>query len=77
MSGRYKLKWLCEAVLVSRSGYYDWLRRRHTPGPRERENRELRRQIGREFDRSRQTYGSPRLTRVLDGKARAAIAWPA
>ena len=69
MSGRYKLKWLCEALLVSRSGYYDWLHRRHTPGPRERENRELRQQIRIEFDRSRQTYGSPRLTRVLDGKA--------
>jgi len=68
MSGCYKLKWLCEALLVSRSGYYDWLRRRQAPGPRERENRELRRQIRIEFDRSRHTYGSPRLARALGGK---------
>jgi transposase InsO family protein len=65
MSGRYKLKWLCQALLVSRSGYYDWLRRRHTPGPRARENTALRQQIREEFDRNRQAYGSPRLARAL------------
>lgn len=69
MSGRYKLKWLCEALLVSRSGYYDWQKRRESPGPRERENRALRQRIREEFMRSRQTYGSPRLTRVLQGAA--------
>jgi putative transposase len=69
MSGQYKLKWLCEALLVSRSGYYDWLRRRHSPGPRERENLVLRQRIRAEFVRSRQTYGSPRLARVLAGAA--------
>jgi transposase InsO family protein len=69
MSGSYKLKWLCEALLVSRSGYYDWLRRAHSPGPRERENLVLRKRIREEFARSRQTYGSPRLTRMLKGAA--------
>lgn len=69
MSGRYKLKWLCEALLVSRSGYYDWLRRRHAPGPRARENLALRQRIREEFERSRRTYGSPRLARVLAGAA--------
>lgn len=69
MSGSYKLKWLCEALLVSRSGYHDWLRRAHTPGPRERENLVLRKRIREEFARSRQTYGSPRLTRALKGAA--------
>ncbi len=29
MSGSYNVAWLCEALLVSRSGYYDWLGRRH------------------------------------------------
>ena len=67
MSGAYKLRWLCEALLVSRSGYYDWLRRRHAPSPRERENLALRQRIRTEFANSRQTYGSPRLTRVLGG----------
>ncbi len=65
MSGRYKLKWLCEALLVSRSGYYDWRQRRQRPGPRERANRALRQRIREEFMRSRQTYGSPRLARAL------------
>jgi len=32
MSGQYKVAWLCEALLVSRSGYYDWKERRHLPG---------------------------------------------
>ena len=65
MSGRYKVEWLCEALLVSRSGYYDWLRRRVSPGPRERENRVLRQQIREEFVRNRETYGSPRMARAL------------
>jgi transposase InsO family protein len=65
MSGRYKVAWLCEALLVSRSGYYDWQERRRQPGPRQRENVRLREQIHREFLRSRRTYGSPRLARVL------------
>lgn len=68
MSGQYQLSWLCEALLVSRSGYYDWLRRRHSPGPRQRANAVLRQRIREEFVRSRQTYGSPRLARVLGGK---------
>ena len=67
MSGQYQLSWLCEALLVSRSGYYDWLRRRHSPGPRQRANTALRERIREEFVRSRQTYGSPRLARVLGG----------
>jgi transposase InsO family protein len=65
MSGRYHLQWLCEALLVSRSGYYDWLRRQRLPGPRERANRQLRQRVREEFERSRRTYGSPRLARAL------------
>jgi transposase InsO family protein len=65
MSGRYKIAWLCEALLVSRSGYYDWIKRRQDPGPRQLENTRLRQRIREEFMRSRQTYGSPRLARVL------------
>jgi putative transposase len=65
MSGQYKVAWLCEALLVSRSGYYDWLRRRQQPGPRLIENLRLRQRIRLEFARSRETYGSPRLAQVL------------
>lgn len=65
MSGRYKVAWLCEALLVSRSGYYDWRQRSQQPGPRQQENTRLRQRIREEFARSRQTYGSPRLARAL------------
>jgi transposase InsO family protein len=65
MSGQYKVAWLCEALLVSRSGYYDWIKRRRNPGPRQLENSRLRQRIREEFMRSRQTYGSPRIARVL------------
>ena len=60
------MAWLREALLVSRSGYYDWQRRCGNAGPRQRENREPARQrIRQEFARSRDTYGSPRLAQVL------------
>src|SRR6266700_7131916 len=65
MSGQYKVAWLCEALLVSRSGYYDWTERRRRPGRRHLENLRLRQRIREEFMRSRQTYGSPRLAQVL------------
>jgi len=65
MSGRYKVAWLCEALLVSRSGYYDWQRRRQQPGPRTVENLFLRQRIREAFELSRRTYGSPRLARAL------------
>jgi putative transposase len=65
MSGHYKIAWLCEALLVSRSGYYDWVERRRQPGPRHLENIHLRERIRDEFARSRKTYGSPRLARAL------------
>jgi putative transposase len=65
MSGSCKIAWLCEALLVSRSGYYAWIRRRRCPGPRQLENVRLRQRIREEFARSRQTYGSPRLAQVL------------
>jgi putative transposase len=65
MSGQYKTAWLCDALLVSRSGYYAWIKRRRCPGPRQLENIRLRQRIREEFARSRQTYGSPRLAQVL------------
>ncbi len=65
MSGSYKVAWLCEALLVSRSGYYDWKERRRKPGTRQVENTHLRARIRQEFVRSRQTYGSPRLAHAL------------
>jgi transposase InsO family protein len=65
MSGQYKVAWLCEALLVSRSGFYHWKERRRQPGTRQVETIHLRARIREEFARSRQTYGSPRLAQVL------------
>jgi putative transposase len=65
MSPPYKIAWLCEALLVSRSGYYAWAKRRHHRGPRAIETAQLRHRIKEEFVRSRQTYGSPRLAHAL------------
>jgi putative transposase len=65
MSGQYKVAWLCDALLVSRSGYYHWVERRRQPSPRQLENLHLRERIRAEFARSRQTYGSPRLAHAL------------
>jgi transposase InsO family protein len=69
MSGVHPLNWLCEALLVSRSGYYAWLRRKVRPCPRERENAALCHRIREEFERSRRNYGSPRIARELRGVA--------
>jgi transposase InsO family protein len=65
MSGHHSIGRLCETLLVSRSGFYDWRRRRLTPGPRQRENLALRQRVRTAFAQSRQTYGSPRLARAL------------
>lgn len=65
MSGQYKVAWLCEALLVSRSGYYAWLHRPLQPGRRATENARLQVQIRAAFAESRNTYGSPRLARAL------------
>jgi putative transposase len=65
MNPPHKIAWLCEALMVSRSGYYAWVQRRHYPGPRAIETAQLRQRIKEEFVRSRQAYGSPRLAHVL------------
>jgi transposase InsO family protein len=65
MSGHYQVGQLCETLLVSRSGFYDWRARRRIPGPRQRENLALRQRLRTAFEQSRRTYGSPRLARVL------------
>ena len=62
MSGQYKVAWLCETLLVSRSGYYDWKDRREEPGPRQLESG---------FLRARTREESPAVVRPM-----AVRAWP-
>ena len=54
---------LCRLLEVPRSGYYRWLKR--IPGPRAGANEQLLEHIQKAFAKSRQTYGSPRITRQL------------
>jgi putative transposase len=65
MSGEYRVAWLCEALLVSRSGFYAWRQRRQRPAPRQVANAALSARIREAFALSRNTYGSPRLARAL------------
>ena len=56
---------LCANLEVSPSGYYDWKKRRTTPGPRALQNQTLARQIEVIHGQSRNTYGSPRIVDAL------------
>lgn len=57
---------MSEVLQVSRSGYYRWLK--SGPSKRTVENRELSEQIRGIHARSRQTYGSPRITAELNAR---------
>jgi len=63
MSGEHATNLLCETLVVSRSGYYQW--RDEASRPRHVRNRELLAAIHAVHLRSRATYGSPRITRCL------------
>src|SRR5258708_11210319 len=53
----------CEALRVSRSGYYQW--KKAEPSQREREEAELVEQIRRVFAGNKGRYGSPRVREAL------------
>jgi putative transposase len=58
-SAQYSVVRLCEALEVSRGGYYGWLRRPESR--RAREDRQLKARIRAVYRRSRGRYGSPRV----------------
>ena len=60
---QYRLNRLCQVLSVSRSSYYNWLCGK--PGKWTQENAELLKEIKVIHEQSRQTYGSPRITREL------------
>ena len=55
----YPVKWLCELVEVSRSGFYAWQGR--VPSPRASADAELLVEVRAIHERSRGTYGAPRV----------------
>jgi putative transposase len=65
MKNDHAIVLLCALLEVSPSGYYDWQKRRETPGPRAQENQVLRQKIKIIHAGSRRTYGSPRVLAQL------------
>jgi len=63
LATRFPVRTLCRLLEVSASGYYQW--RHPRPGPRAHANQALLQHIRRAWEHSRQTYGSPRITRSL------------
>lgn len=63
---QFQIKRMCRMLSVKRSGYYAW--RKRAPGTREQANQALLEMIATEHQRSRKTYGSPRLHVVLRRK---------
>jgi putative transposase len=63
LSVEYGIKESCEALRVSRSGYYQW--KQAEPSQREREEAELVEQIRRVFAANKGRYGSPGVRQAL------------
>lgn len=54
---------MCKVFQVSRSGYYEWLKRK--PSVRTKENQELLERIRDVYNKSKHRYGSPKITKEL------------
>jgi transposase InsO family protein len=64
--GQFAVAALCRVMGVPRSGYYAWRNReQREPSARQKEDEELLTRIRPLFERSKQTYGSPRILRDL------------
>lgn len=59
---------MCQVFDVSRSGYYAWVKSRDKQSERKKRREALERQIRRAFLDSRGLYGSPKITKVLNGQ---------
>jgi transposase InsO family protein len=66
MEKEHAITALCEAFGVSRSGYYRWCRAE--PSERAKEDARILEVMSETYQLSRQTYGRPRLQRVLRKK---------
>jgi transposase InsO family protein len=63
---QYRLFKLCRVLRIARTSYHRWLHR--IPGKREQENQMLLDEIKTVHEKSRKTYGSPRITDKLREK---------
>ncbi len=62
----FPIERMCKVLKVSRSGYYHWLDRK--PSKRSIENKELRGRIKAVYQKSKGRYGSPKITKELEGE---------
>jgi putative transposase len=60
---KFSVRLMCKVLEVSTSGYYAW--RGRPPSKREMANRVLTAKIKEEFEKSGETYGSPRIYQVM------------
>jgi putative transposase len=65
MKTEHPIRFLCRCFDVSPSGYYAWSRRQSSPSQRAKVNQELKAEIVRIHQQSRQTYGAPRIHACL------------
>ena len=70
MKNEHPILSLCLHLEVSPSGYYDWQKRRDSPGIRALQDQTLAREIEQIHVQSRKTYGSPRIEKELRKKGR-------
>lgn len=61
--GEFRVELMCRVLGVKRSGYYAWCKRK--PSTREQKNVALLAMIQQEYEKSRKTYGSPRVHILL------------
>ena len=62
----YPLAAMCDALGVTRAGYYAWAKRKEAPpGPRAARRQELAAKVREAHRESRRNYGSPRVCRQL------------
>jgi transposase InsO family protein len=64
----WRLYLMCRALQVSKAGYFRWRHRQQSP--RAKEDSALKEKITDIHHRSRQTYGSPRITQTLRQQGR-------
>jgi transposase InsO family protein len=65
-SSEFRVEKMCKVLGVSRSGYYGW--RKRPQSRRQRENEQVLMDIQESYKRSKEIYGSPRITEDLHAK---------
>ena len=61
----FSVKAMCRVLRIARSGWYDWLKRRHQPSSRQQFRLICDEAVGKAFTEAKQRYGAPRLADEL------------